>query len=167
MKLSCKVLMGFRTCCPQIRLFGILNNLSWKVWENSRSKKVPLISPYTCPSFLKAGDKFTMWKLPSLNQEESDILIARENLGPRRLYKQNLFLSHHLLLLAQNPLSHQFFTNLLFLCLRYKSFLFWSLLQVFILMWRLPHTHKNLINCVCFSPINLPLSVSFLDPYRD
>ena len=42
---------------------------------------------------------------------------------------------------------------------KYISFLPWSLLWVFILLWRLPYTYKNLIRFVCFSPVNLSLSI--------
>ena len=38
---------------------------------------------------------------------------------------------------------------------RYKRFLLWSLLQVFILLWKLLLTCKNLTNSVCFSPVHL------------
>lgn len=37
---------------------------------------------------------------------------------------------------------------------RYKHFLLWSLLWVFILLWRLPGTCQNLMKCVCFSLAN-------------
>ena len=47
---------------------------------------------------------------------------------------------------------------------KYKSFLFW-LLQIFILLWRLPDTSGNSIKFGCFSPVNQFLT--FLDLARD
>ena len=44
--------MGFRTYCSQLWHLGILNILSWRIWENTRSGKVILTS-FPNPSSLK------------------------------------------------------------------------------------------------------------------
>lgn len=36
-----------------------------------------------------------------------------------------------------------------------------------IFLWRLPCTYKSSMKIICFSPVNLPLSVEFSDPARD
>ena len=41
----------------------------------------------------------------------------------------------------------------------YKSFLLWSFFQVFVLLRRLLHIYKDAIKLVCFSPVNLALSI--------
>ena len=55
---------------------------------------------------------------------------------------------------SSSLLTCQSFTDLL-LVSEYTSFLLWTLLWVFILLWRLPCTCKNSIRCVHFSPVNL------------
>ena len=61
-----------------------------------------------------------------------------------------LLIQHFLLLLAPTPLSYQFFTSLLFLCLKGRtaswSGPFWDL----ILLWRFPCTWGNPVKFVCF-----------------
>lgn len=47
------------------------------------------------------------------------------------------------------------------LCQMCNSFLLWTFLQIFIVLWRNPCTWKNWVKCVRSSPINL-CSVSFI-----
>lgn len=50
-----------------------------------------------------------------------------------------------------NSFLHKF---MVFLSKMYKSFLFWSLLQICVFLWRLLCTCKNLINSVFSSPVS-------------
>lgn len=119
-----------------------------------------------------------MWKVPSIHQEE-----RRHPCHQRQgTWSQEICTIKPVQLTLNLP--SYFFTIFLYLypkflyllnfswvsfslSKRYKNFLFWSFLGVFIFLERLPCTYKNLIKFVCFSLIDLSLVVQFLDQTRD
>lgn len=110
--------------------------------------------------------KFLCGKCPPYTRKKDDILITREGESrPREIYTDSIitlnlltFLITSLQCTAPNPnpfvlsILHKLIISL---SKKYKSFLLWSFLWIFILLGRLPYTHKNVIKMVCFSTMNL------------
>lgn len=71
-----------RTCYPPTSYSGTLVTLSLKQLRKSRCRKGSL----NFPLYLKAGHKFLIRKMPSMSQEEKDLLITGDGaLMPRWL----------------------------------------------------------------------------------
>lgn len=94
--------------------------------------------------------KFLCEKCPTCTRQKEDILITKER--PRQIYTNSVILTRTFLIpspqcTAPNPnpfvlsMLHKFIVSLSKRC---KSFLLWSLLWIFILLWRYTHTHIHI-----------------------
>ena len=112
-----------------------------------------LTSPTFSPFFLETGHKTPMWKVPSLHQEEGRHSYHQTgNLGPRnlcKLVKLNLTFRGTFPPFrtpSPNPSDLPVLCKFIVVSLskRYRSFLLWSYLWVFILLCRLLwKSHQN------------------------
>lgn len=107
------------------------------------------------PSFFfwKAGNKIPVWKLSSLYQKESHILIIKTELRSREFYTNRPCSSNSYLSLAF-PHSVVTFSQLPLCSTYYKTRFHHVLGSSFLILipW---HTKLVLNKCVCFSPVDL------------
>ena len=101
---------------------------------------------------LKVGNKSPLWKEPSLNQKAKrhPDLQRNEVQGQEGCINKMCYFFTNLLPQVQTSFSFQFFTNLLFLCLKGVKAAFFSHFFESIFVWTPVHTKLFL------SPVNLP-----------
>lgn len=148
--------MGFRTCYSQNMPLWHTEYLE-ELMKMTKARARRSLWPPPTTSLPEGKKSISHVKVLSLYREEGRFHITRSSdFRANRLEKQTLSLLH-LLLRGKNLLVlsilHRFIISLS--KRRYKSFFLLSLLQVFMLLGRLPWSCKYLIKCVCFSPVNL------------
>lgn len=138
-------MMGFRTHYHNM-FTGILNILNW--WSlRKRQEREGRSDLSALPLYPEAGHKtHVKGALPLLGGVKTFLPPETGNLGPRNLYTQTLlnpYLFSDLLTMEYTPSPNLSALSVLHklidsLSKRYKRFLLWSLLWIFILSWRLP-----------------------------
>ena len=131
------VMMGFRTCCSNIRHLGTLKILSWRNLRNRQK-----LDPWDPPPLLffpETLHKTPIGRYPPCTKRKGDTLITR-NRDSGKSIQTNLVKLTTILLVTSSlfitPRPNLFLSLILHKCTvslfkMYKSFLLWSLLQVF------------------------------------
>lgn len=147
----------------------VLKILSWRNLKNGKSK-VTLTSsaPHTLLSWKQEISLSCERYHPSTRRKECILTTHDRKFGSEKLLQTNLVKLTLIFLVTSSPFTtpnqnpfvltihHKYIVSLSKRC---KSFLLWSLLLVFILLWRLPCTCTNLIKFICFYSVNLSLLV--------